>query len=102
MGGRSSNSKLNTTEKGNTVNNRAEVPAQYRLSGGEDARIYFEYGSYAKRYTVEQFVRDSRTVSLYSGIDFERSGYGYEQQRVEYETALKRWRKQMQYYKENR
>ena len=83
---------------GNTVTtSQAEVPAEYRVTGGEDARNYFEYGGYTSSYTVDQFVRDSRTVDLYMGIDFERSGSAYYQQGVEYNEARKRWSKQIQY-----
>ena len=78
-----------------------EVPAEYRLRGGEDARTYFENGSYAKSYSVEQFVRDSRNVDLYGGIDFARSS-GYENQEQIYKQSVKRWRKQINYWRQNR
>ena len=68
------------------------------LPTGERADKYFEFGSYAKSYTVEKFAEDSRTVDTYRGIDFERSGDRYEKAGREYNAARKRWSKQISFY----
>ena len=107
MGGRSSSSRLGVSSRANTSaggtftgESGGTVAAEYRLPTGEDGRTYFAYGSYQTNYTPENFVRDSRNVQLYGGIDFERSGSGYEEQRRIYEESRRRWQKQIQYNRE--